>query len=103
MRLFPNNQMEDFGDDYKTRGRVQPATTAAFCHPLQLLVRTAVGFSSIASDDSTGNSNVRLRKCFGPAAYLKERQNVTSVTFVVSCSLPLSRVALFFALTSRDE
>lgn len=95
--------MEQFGDDYKIRGPVQPATTAAFCHPLQLLVRTAAGFSYIASDDSTGNSNVRLRGCIGPAAYLKERQNVTSVTFVVSCRLPLSRDALLFALTSSDE
>ena len=95
--------MEQFGDDYRIRGRVQPATTAAFCHPLQLLVRTAAGFSSTASDDSSGNSNVRLRGCFGPAAYLKERQNVTSVTFVVSCCVALSRDGLFFALTSRDE
>jgi len=95
--------MEHFGDDYKIRGRAQPATTAAFCHPLQLLVRTAAGFPSIASDDSTGNSNVRLRGCSGPAAYLTERQDVTSVTFIVSYCLSLSRDGRFLALTSRDE
>lgn len=95
--------MEQFGDDYKIVGPIQPATTAAFCHPFTTASQNRCSFSSIASDDSTGNSNVRLRGCFGPAEYLKERQNVTSVNFVVSCCLPLSRDALFSSLTSRDE
>jgi hypothetical protein len=53
--------MEQFGDDYKIRGPVQPATAAAFCHPLQLLVRTAAGFSSSAQMIQPGTVTLDYR------------------------------------------